>query len=661
MSVLVVDTSAMIRRLVRSELEQAGYEVVEAETQAHALEILVEVPGIQLMTLGVVLDGGDGFSFLQELSSAENQARLAPTRNQRVPSVFVTSSDTEENRLRGFKVGAADFIQKPWPKGELKRTVDRILGSDSALAGLSVLIVDDSPSAREIVSSCLEQLGVNTYMADDGDSGYAILEQMEGAIDLVVTDLKMKNMDGDALCLRIRNDLGAKDLPVIFLSRIDDRETILSLFKMGATDYLTKPFFREELVARLRTHLERQALTRELQKHVMQLEGLNQLKDDFLAVCSHDLRSPLVGMMGFADMLADDDDLSGDHREMLGGIKASGEYLLELINDILDLGRIDATKDDLNAAPVSIHHVLETSLQTLRYIAKPKDTTLYLVDRSAGRRVQGDRNALTRVFNNLISNAIKFSPAGSEVTVTIGPCENDRMPITVVDTGIGIPNEQIPHLFSRYSKASRTGTSGEKGTGLGLVITRELVEAHLGTVVACSEEGKGSTFTVTLPALKYCDDEVADQEILTADIATDEDEPKRVLLVDDDPTNLKVGRHILEKLGHDVTVSEGGQEAVEMYRESLSGDRFQIVLMDMEMPGVDGLEASRRIRAIEEDLPEEHPYGHDPVPILAMTANTIEGHLSACLTAGMNDFLTKPFRVDQIRRALARWSAQTVA
>lgn len=258
MKVLVLDTSAMARRLIREELDLGGYEVLEAESRARALSLLKRTPGISLLTTPVVLEDGDGFGFISQLRSEELKPELERVGNHDVPAILVTANDTDADRLRGFQVGAADFIQKPWRRGRLLAHVDSILGRGEELSGMQVLVADDSPFARRFVRTCLTRLGVEVHEADDGDAALAFLRDRR--VDMLVTDLNMVRMHGDELCLKVRGELGLAELPVIFLTANEDKTTMLALFKLGATDYLRKPFLQEELTARLRVHLERERL-----------------------------------------------------------------------------------------------------------------------------------------------------------------------------------------------------------------------------------------------------------------------------------------------------------------------------------------------------------------------------------------------------------------
>ncbi len=500
MKFLVVDDSPTIRRLVRRELEAGGHEVREAADGESGLALIfAERP--DLLTLDVDMPDQDGFEVCRRLREWEAQTgSLAP-----LPVVFLTGNESLIERERGFEVGAADFVHKNDPRlkneGELRTRLEAILKPPADLSGLRALVVDDNLTTRHIIAGLLRGERLEVTEAADGREAYDLAAAAPAPFDLVVTDCVMPNLDGEGLCRRLRRNLGWTEVPVIFLSALAEKSRILSMFQAGGTDYLMKPFAKEELLARIRVHLETRRLTRELRARVEELHRLNKQKDDFLAVASHDLRSPLTGILGFTELICLDRALNPEHRTFLGHIRTSGEFLLSLINDVLDLARIQAEGRELERRPVDVAEVAADTVRTLRHMATPKEIEVSLLDRHQASRpiVGGDRSALLRVCNNLVSNAIKFTPRGGQVTVTIEPGAAGAVVLAVTDTGMGIPPEQIAHLFDRFSKASRRGTAGEASTGLGLAITKELVDRHGGRIEVRSQVGAGSVFRVSLP------------------------------------------------------------------------------------------------------------------------------------------------------------------
>lgn len=669
MKLLILEESPLTRTFIKEEFKTTGFELLEAGTPEEALETLRTVEGISLITLRVVMKGMDGFQFLEYLQTPEIQAQLKAVGNHRAPAVFVTSNDTDKDRLRGFKVGAADFIQKPWPPGELLKHVSHVLGRSTELAGMSLLVVDDSRTVRSFIRSCLQRLGVRIHEAGDGEEAVEFLRKDPQRVDLVITDLKMVRMDGDELVSTIRGELNLPDLPVIFLSGNEDKTKVLTLFKLGATDYLKKPFLQEELVVRIRAYLTRVKAQNKIIENMAELRDMNVVKDQFLAACSHDLRSPLTGILGFAQLLEEDGDLVPDDLAKVQGIRRSGDYLLSLINNLLDIGKMAGGHHELHRTSQDVGAIVQDSIRTLSHTAQPKQVTLNYSGGTDECQVMGDYSCLMRVCNNLISNAIKFTPEGGTVTVSLRDGRDDDLVLAVTDTGIGIPPEKIPELFNRYTRVHQSGTAGENGTGLGLSIVWELVKAHDGTVSVDSKVGEGSTFRIQLPKQKKGSAQneptspgEAEPEIQLvmpgSEPETGKTAPEEqltILYVDDSQTNRVVGQKLLEKMGYNVTLATDGQDGLNKFQQSCQGRRFDLVMMDMMMPGIDGLEATRLLRKFEQDLPDDHISRSQPVPVLAVTANDPNLRLGDCLGAGMNDFLTKPFVTRQLAEALERW------
>ncbi|MBU1169162.1 MAG: response regulator [Proteobacteria bacterium] len=364
---------------------------------------------------------------------------------------------------------------------------------------LHILVVEDSSSARMSIVTSLQAIDAVIHEADDGMSALSFLRQENTSVDLVLSDLIMKAMDGDELCHKIRNELGHKDLPVIILSSQTDKDSILKLFNAGATDYLYKPFMAEELVARIKAHLEQRKLHKILKKNINELSELNKMKDHFLAACSHDFRSPLQGILGFTELLINDSSLSAHHRSSLKNIIESGNQLHNMIESLLDFSLAGNKPEDITMIPLHLIDIIETCVKTISFTADNKKINVQINPVTDFPFFKGNPNALFRIFNNLLSNAVKFTSPGGRVTVDFENKNTGFISISVTDTGMGIPEDMIPNIFDRYSKASRKGTMGEKSNGLGLHITRQLVELHSGEITVKSHLNKGSCFTVTFP------------------------------------------------------------------------------------------------------------------------------------------------------------------
>lgn len=500
MNILAVDDSAAVRKRIRMELEEGGYEVFEAVDGVDVFKVLLSLRP-DLITMDVDMPNMNGFDACRKLREDRYDRLFRDRKGGRIPIVFLTATDTLEGRARGFEAGATEFIVKPFEKGELLKAVNRILKPENLLQGLTAVVADDSRTIRNIVADSLKSLGVNVLEAENGVEAIRHIKANIAGIDIVITDLEMPQMGGEELCRQIRKELLLKDPPIIVLTAMSERGTLLNLYDAGATDYLMKPFVREELLARLKVHLDVRLLNRELQKRIDTLKKLDRIKDRFLAVCSHDLRSPLNGIIGLTSLMQEEENLTDENKEFLAMIIQSGEYLLNLIENLLDIHRIASDENAMDMKPISIIDVAKTCIDALKFLAYPKNIELSVEDRSGGRKINGDMLSLTRVINNLLSNSIKFTPRGGKVSVSIEAVNESKVSLTVSDTGVGIPESKLKRLMETKKVSSEKGTEGEGGTGLGLTIVREIAGKHDAAFDVKSTVGVGSKFIITFPAI----------------------------------------------------------------------------------------------------------------------------------------------------------------
>ncbi|HEX6861092.1 MAG TPA: ATP-binding protein [Caulobacteraceae bacterium] len=370
-----------------------------------------------------------------------------------------------------------------------------------------------------------------------------------------------------------------------------------------------------------------------------QANAANVLKSQFLANMSHEIRTPLNGVLAMADVMAFDE-MSEKQRERLAVIRTSGELLLSVINDVLDLSKIEAGRLELTSQDFALETLAEGIEQTFRHSADEKGLVFRVeVDPNAHGSWRGDADRLRQIAANLISNAIKFTGDGC-VEARFTALE-DGLRLTVVDTGIGISADKLPHLFDKFTQADSSTTRRFGGTGLGLAICRELAQLMGGTVAAESVEGAGSVFNVELPLARGAPIVEAEPEV-----PGEAAEPRRirVLAAEDNSTNQKVLRAVMEPLDADLVMVADGREAFDAWQAGA----FDIILMDIQMPVMDGVEATRLIRQTE--AAEKRPR----VPILALTANALVHQVEEYVAAGMDGHISKPIELPRLYEAIDR-------
>jgi signal transduction histidine kinase/CheY-like chemotaxis protein/HPt (histidine-containing phosphotransfer) domain-containing protein len=377
------------------------------------------------------------------------------------------------------------------------------------------------------------------------------------------------------------------------------------------------------------------------QKALEEAEKAARAKADFLAVMSHEIRTPLSGMMGMLDALLRAG-LQGRHLELARKALSSAEGMLSLLNDILDFSKIEAGAITLESRPFDAAVIATEALEVFQAKAEEKGLSLSLRAGAEGdHRVVGDPTRLRQVLLNLIGNAVKFTKAGN-VRVTLSRLDGKRLEFRVEDTGIGIPADKLGALFRSFSQADVSTTREYGGTGLGLAICKHLVEAMGGNIGVSSAPGEGTVFHFNLPLPPSGADASEPSSGKSAAPRAALPPGMRVLLVEDNPVNREVAAMVLGELGCRFDTAVNGREAVSM----ADSNAYAAVLMDCRMPVMDGFQATAAIRELDA--------AHASVPIIAMTANSLEGDREMCLAAGMDDYLTKPVRVDTLRAALER-------
>jgi signal transduction histidine kinase len=530
-----------------------------------------------------------------------------------------------------------------------------------------VMLVDDQAIVGEAVRRLLaREADMDLHYCSDA---FAAVEQaIQIKPTVILLDLVMPKLDGFEVLKRFRANSVTAHIPIVVLSTTEEAETKSRAFTTGADDYLVKLPDKIELIARIRYHsksyqnlVQRDEAYRALRESQQQLldsntaltslnyayhqakeeaERANQAKSEFLSRMSHELRTPLNAILGFSQIL-ELEDLTPRQQESVQHIMKAGTHLLELINEMLDIARVEAGRISLSLEPIQVSKVIDECMQLIRPMSSDFDVQVSSMNQEeCPYYVVADRHRLKQVLINLLSNAVKYNRHGGTVNVSCAVEQSGKLRLRVTDTGQGIAEADMDKLFMPFERLQAESSSVE-GTGLGLTLSKRLMEAMGGTLEADSVLDQGSTFAVTLPLGPNPEERMEEIDAAEAEIIPAETCPRTVLLIEDNISNVKLVESIFTSCsGLTLLVAMQGGVGLDLAQQH----RPDLILLDLHLPDISGREILDRLRQSSHTA---------SIPVIIMSADATESKRESLLSAGAKLYLTKPLDVKAFLTAIS--------
>lgn len=541
-------------------------------------------------------------------------------------------------------------------EADFKKAKDR-----DAIGRVKILLVDDLKDNLLALEGLLRRDDIEIFTAKSGTDALEFMITNDFA--LAIIDVQMPGMSGFELAEFMRGAKKTKNIPIIFVTAAANEQNFsFKGYESGAVDFLLKPLDAHAVKSKVNIFIELYRQKKELRTQLamitdlvealndakVEAERANASKTQFLANMSHEIRTPIGAILGFNDLMKNPDNSPEENRHHMAVVERNSHQLLKLIDDILDLSKVDAGMLAIESIPFSITELLADFSAAMKLKAEAKGIQFVLsADQVFPKLICSDQFRLQQILTNIVGNALKFTSKG-HVTLSISYAP-PILKFVVTDTGIGISKDHESRLFQPFSQADISTTRMFGGTGLGLVLSRRLAEALGGRLeLINSTENVGSTFLIEIKATMHSDAKLEDRKASTIMTDTSIEAPQagqilrglKVLLVEDSPDNQMLITAYLNNEGADVESASDGAEGVKL---ALAKD-FDVLLMDIQMPVLDGHEATRQLVRSKYTK-----------PIIALTAHAMNEERKKCLDSGFTDFLTKPIQRDRLINILSRY------
>jgi len=619
---LIIEDSRTFNNMLKRSFKRVASEIVQAFSFMEAEEYL-ENEEFDFILLDLILPDGEGDELIEMLP-----------RRQKNRTIVLSGDDDSQRRMHLFEQGILDYFSKLNPMPLIISDIKKLMQSVYTNKNINVLVIDDSSFMRKKIKNILLPRRYNLFLSDGAENGFEVLK--ENTIHLILLDIELNGMSGSEFLENIKKDVEFTKIPVIAISGNDSPHIVSRLLKHGANDFIKKPFIIEQLLLKCDLHINNYKNLQLLQKRTEELRLAKEIQNRFLTNMSHEIRTPLNAILGFIQLLQRKD-LAPDIKKYINVIADSSQTLLGILNDILDISKIEAGELTIEKVQFDPNKEFKNIINLLKVKADEKN--IKLIEKcNCSINIISDPIKLKQVLLNLLSNAIKFTPENKTIFITI-EVKDSFLFVSIKDEGIGIPEDKLKIIFDPFTQVDDSITRKFGGTGLGLSISSKIIKLLGGELEVKSKENIGSEFYFKIPV------EVIDIPQSNSLQKKESEIPSgKILIVEDNKANQMFMKVILSQFDLEYKMVDNGQKAVEMYQK----EKFDLILMDENMPVMNGSEAVKKIRELEKT-------SNTHIPIIIITANALKGDEEKFLDQGFDAYISKPIDVQILENILKKF------